>query len=303
MLQENNFNLPKHLIALASKYLHDFPKNDFESITSKILQEKGRDNGVYELDDLAWWPTEKDMKEKCPQQNQDEHKIAIIKQYLKDFSGNDSEISKDLKEILDNTDFVIAIRPKEKQPTPNGGAVLPNGGAVFKKGNKGEKNKAILMVSEVLFEEQNKDKLPGVLAHEMGHFIDFFNRPQGDSIKLKYMDGAETYADIMGVIIAKNAGYNCDGWANFLQTKSEEGFNPPHTHSGIHRAKTIYECSAAYDAANKKHQEKATQKNTGVDKIQQLRGISSFVKDTDKPQMTTVDINTLHLYQSKKQND
>ena len=64
MLQENNFNLPKHLIALENKYLHDFPRSDFESITSKVLKEKGRDNGVYELDDLVWWPTEKDMKKK-----------------------------------------------------------------------------------------------------------------------------------------------------------------------------------------------------------------------------------------------
>lgn len=200
-----------------------------------------------------------------------------------------------MKEILDNTEFTIAIRPKEQQPTPNGGAV-------FKKGNNGQKNEAVLMVSEVLFEDKNKDILPGLLAHEMGHFIDFYNRPQKDDIKLKYMDGAETFADTIGVMIAKNAGYDCDAWANFLQSASEKGLNPPHTHSGIHRAKTIYECSDAYDAANKKYQEKATQKNTNVDRIQQLRGISSSGKASYKPQTTTVNPNILHLYQGKKQN-
>lgn len=95
--QENKFDLPKHLIALGNRYLHDFLKDDFDSITSKILEEKGRDNSVYELEDLVWWPTEKEMKEKCPQQSQDENKIAIIRRYLRDFSGNVSEISKDLK--------------------------------------------------------------------------------------------------------------------------------------------------------------------------------------------------------------
>ena len=287
MLQENNFNLPKHLIALENKYLHDFPRSDFESITSKVLKEKGRDNGVYELDDLVWWPTEKDMKKKCPPQNQDEHKIAIIKHYLKDFSSNDSEISKDLKEILDNTDFVIGIRPKEQQPTPNGGAV-------FKKGNNGEKNKAVLMVSEVLFEEQNKDILPGLLAHEMGHFIDFYNRPQDDTAKLKYMDGAETFADTMGVIIAKNAGYNCDGWANFLKQESKKGINPPNTHSGAHRAETINECSAVYDKKNQK---------TKAETIRKLRGLSTISKAPDRPKKTKINLNTLRLYQGNKLNE
>lgn len=259
MSDENAFSLPNHLITLGNKYFQDFPKNDCISITSKILKEEGHSNSVYDLDDLAWWPTDEDMKKKCPKETQDPAKIAIIKQFLKDFSCNDSAISKDLKEILDNTEFTIAIRPKEQQPTPNGGAV-------FKKGNDGSKNKAVLMVSEVLFEDENRGILPGLLAHEMGHFIDFYNRPQNDAIKLKYMDGAETFADTIGVMIAKNAGHNCDGWAKFLQTASEKGLNPPYTHSGIHRAKTIYECSNAYDNANKKYQEKATSKNTSEDK-------------------------------------
>lgn len=183
-----------------------------------------------------------------------------------------------MKKILDNTNFTIAIRPKDQQPKPNGGAV-------FKKGNNGEKNEAVLMVSEVLFEEENKNILPGLLAHEMGHFIDFYNRPQDDAVKLKYMDGAETFADTIGVMIAKNAGYDCDGWANFLQTESEKGTNPPHTHSGIHRAKAIYECSDAYDKTNK---------------IQQLRGISSAVKTPCKAQKINHN-SALHFYQNKKQ--
>lgn len=295
MLDTNEFNLLQHLTTLGNKYFQDFPENAQTSITSKILEEKGRSNSVYDLGDLAWWPTDEDMKKKCPKESQDPAKIVIIKKFLKDFSGNDSAISKDLKEILDNTEFTIPIRPKEQQPTPNVGAV-------FKKGNNGQKNEAVLMVSEVLFEDKNKDILPGLLAHEMGHFIDFYNRPQKDDIKLKYMDGAETFADTMGVMIAKNAGYNCDAWANFLQSESEKGINPPHTHSGIHRAKTIYECSNAYDAANKKYHEKATQKNTNADKIQQLRGISSSRKTSYKPQTTTVNPNILRLYQGKKQN-
>lgn len=190
-----------------------------------------------------------------------------------------------MKEILDNTEFTIAIRPKEQQPTPNGGAV-------FKKGNHGQKNEAVLMVSEVLFEENNKDILPGLLAHEMGHFIDFYNRPQDDGIKLKYMDGVETFADTMGVIIAKNAGYDCDGWANFLQQASEKGLNPPNTHSGAHRAQTINECSNAYDKNNRT--------KTKAETVQYLRGLSPIRKAPYKPQTTKINLNTLHLYQGNK---
>lgn len=292
----NEFNLPKHFTVLVNKYFQDFSDNAQALIASKIFEEEGHPNSVYDLDNLGWWPTDEEMKEMCPKENQDPAKIAAIKKFLKEFSGNDSPISKDLKELLDNTEeFTIAVRPKKQQPTPNGGAV-------FQKGCNGKKNKAVLMVSEVLFEEKNRDILPGLLAHEMGHFIDFYNRPQKDDIRLKYMDGAETFADTIGVMIAKNAGYDCDAWAKFLQTESEKGNNPPHTHSGIHRAKTIYECSDAYDAAGKKGQEKDTSKNAIKNEIQRLRGISSSGKTSRKPQKTTVNLDILRLSQNTKQN-
>lgn len=237
------FNLQNHLTALGDKYLQDFPEK--EQIQSSISYEEGRDNSIYDLEDLTWWPGREDLAKKCPTKCQNQENIGKIKQILSDFSNADTPIAQELKSILDNTDFVIGIRPREQQPKPNGGAV-------FKRGIESEKHKAVLMVSEVLFDEKNKDILPGLLAHEMGHFIDFYNRPHGYYAKLKWQEGAETFADTTGVLIAKGAGYDCNGWANFLATESAKGNNPPHTHTGKHRANNIYTVSKAYDKLRSK---------------------------------------------------
>lgn len=243
------FNLQDHLATLGNKYLQDFPEK--EQIQSRISHEDGRNNNVYDLEDLTWWPDREDLAKKCPTVCQNQENIGEIKQILSDFSNADTPIAQELKSILDNTDFVIGIRPREQQPDPNGGAV-------FKRGIGGEKHKAVLMVSEVLFDEKNKDILPGLLAHEMGHFIDFYNRPHGNYAKLKWQEGAETFADTTGVLIAKGAGYDCNGWANFLAAESAKGNNPPHTHTGKHRANNIYAVSEAYDRhhSHKLEQEK-----------------------------------------------
>ena len=290
------FNLSNHLATLGDKYLQDFPEK--EQIQSRISHEEGRNNSVYDLEDLAWWPDIEDLAKKCPTKCQNQENISKIKQILSDFSNADTPIAQELKGILDNTDFVIGICPREHQPNPNGGAV-------FKRGISGEKNKAVLMVSEVLFDEKNKDILPGLLAHEMGHFIDFYNRPHGNYAKLKWQEGAETFADTAGVLIAKGADYDCNGWANFLANESAKGNNPPHTHTGKHRANNIRAVSEIYDRLHsyeKERKKEKTPKNySSANIIQELRGISSATKVPYKPQTAKINPSTLHLYQSKKQ--
>jgi len=154
-----------------------------------------------------------------------------------------------------------------------------------------------------------------LLAHEMGHFIDFYNRPHGNYAKLKWHEGAETFADTTGVLIAKGAGYDCNGWANFLATESAKGNNPPHTHTGKHRANNIYAVSEAYDVQHShklgqekvnvelaKTRQKISENKSPSRTIAELRGISSATKAPYKPQTIAINPNTLRLYQSKKQN-
>ncbi len=154
MSDVNEFNLPKHFTVLVNKYFQDFSDNAQASIASKIFEEEGHPNSVYDLDNLGWWPTDEEMKEMCPKENQDPAKIAVIKKFLKEFSGNDSPISKDLKELLDNTEeFTIAVRPKKQQPTPNGGAV-------FQKGCNGKKIKRCLWLVKFCLKRKTETYCP-----------------------------------------------------------------------------------------------------------------------------------------------
>ncbi len=286
----NTFNLPNHLVSLGRKYFDSFPQDRLKSLETKILEENGKVGCVYTLDDLTWWPDEKDMAEKAPAKCQNPQKIAMVRKILQDFSNNGSQISQDLRKILNNTDFTIAIRPREQWPKPNGGAV-------FQKGNDGARNKAVLFVAETLFDDFNKDILPGLLAHEMGHFIDFYNRPQNENAKQQYMDGAETFADTMGVLIAQSAGYNCDGWAKYLRDEALRGHNPPHTHSGLHRSIAICEISTACDLFNRD-----TSKNMFRNRVQALRGLGPVSQVPSNPHSTMRDNNLLRSYLNRKQN-
>lgn len=297
------FNLPDHLTNLVNMYCKEMDAKDVECLISRMRKEQNNPKEVYELKDLEWFPNDKDIKEKAPKEYQDEKKIAMVNKILDDFKNSDSKINNDLKKILDNTDLIIAIRPPDQWENPNGAMV-------FQKGENGQKDKAVLFVADVLFTEEHKDKLPGLLAHEMGHLLDFKQRPNDKSTKTQYMDGAETFADVSGERIAQNAGYTTLPWAMFMRNASKQGNNPSYSPSGQYRAKTIMRVIRAFNKANRKKEPKTTER---IDKsqtkpakaslkanINALRGLSELIKAPYKPQQfSKVDLLTLKMHQEK----
>ena len=232
-------------------------ENRSENDPLYIVSDKGQK--VYELNELSDFPTAEQLNEmeaegkllpnkeyvsdnnrgwlekfkrnrynKKFRQHQEQEKR--VKGIIEKLAGNDSKISKDLAEILSKTDLEIRIRKNWKRP---------NASVIFQKSEDETKNnKAVLMVSDKLFQGKNQKALVGFLAHELGHVLDFSQRP--NSAKTQYMDGAETLADIAGTQLAVNAGLDSRGFGKYMgddyrKTKIEYNY----TASGTFREETI----------------------------------------------------------------
>ena len=284
MTENENFNIKKHLCGLTDEYCEGMPENEKAKLLERITSDEGNkkysvfenrskddplyivsDKGqkVYELSELSDFPTAEQLNEMeaegklLPNQEREKRVDEIIEK----LAGNDSKISKDLAEILSKTDLEIRIRNWDR----------PNASVAFQKSeDEMQKNKAVLMVSDKLFQEENQEALVGFLAHEMGHVLDFAQRP--DSAKTQYMDGAETFADIVGTQLAVNAGLDSRGMGKFMgddyrETKIEYNYTP----SGTFREETI---NTAYNSMVKVRDNEKTkdaERQEDTDKKEELK--------------------------------
>ena len=117
------------------------------------------------------------------------------------------------------------------------------------------------------------------MSHELGHFIDFANRPLGYTGLLK--DKEEFFADIIGAKMATNAGYekSITAFKEYLGSK-----NNPLLKS---RAKLLDE----------RYPETKTEQNTKInsDRIAELRGTKT-AKPPFKTTQTNINPNSVKLY-------
>ena len=79
----------------------------------------------------------------------------------------------------------------------------------------------IININKGCFDENNKNILPMLIAHEFGHFIDVSSRPLGYTGGLK--DKEEFFADSIGAKMATNAGYenSITAFKNHLATRDD----------------------------------------------------------------------------------
>jgi hypothetical protein len=165
------------------------------------------------------------------------------------FTNNASEVSNDLRELLSekNSNVEIVIRDNKDSkgvPTDN-----PNGRIMFKKGKEAEKNEIVIVLDKELFEKPTDDMLKEVLAHEMAHLLELDVRlkdsekhvkknEQGEAY-IENTNGAETYADMVGGTILKNAGIEINkefSWSKHMgEYKPDKKFEG--TPAGVVRAK------------------------------------------------------------------
>ena len=129
------------------------------------------------------------------------HGTKITQRLVEDFANNESPVSKKLKELIDIYPLQIKIAKSKQGDTINGNAVFYDNKAL------------ILTINDLAFKEDNINKLPGMLAHELSHLIDATSRPQG---YIGHIAGEETFADICGQIMAENAGYDSRPWARYI---------------------------------------------------------------------------------------
>lgn len=142
------------------------------------------------------------------------------------------------------------------------------------------KNVTIALDSS-LFDESGKGKemLAMTMSHELGHFIDFANRPLGYTGMLQ--DKQEFFADILGAKMATNAGYKKS------ITAFKENLNSKDDSLLKSRAKLLDE----------RYPETKTEQNTKInsDRIAELRGIKT-AKPPFKTTQTNINPNSVKLY-------
>lgn len=221
------FDLEKHLLETVGSYCEGMSEEEKEKLLNRIICTEGNKGiggkKIYRLPELA--PKKSEMFENLtemkaegkllPETDEKYKKSADkINAMIKDFCNNDSKVSRDLKKLLEakDTEIIIGIR---KWGRINASAAL------LKKENESDKNTIVLMVAEEMFHDTPYNKeLPGFLAHEFGHVLEFNKRPEGS--ETEYMDGAETSADIIGTQLAVNAGYDCRAAGEYMGKDFEE---------------------------------------------------------------------------------
>ena len=279
-MADNDFNFPEYLTDLFKKYAQSFSDTEKEKVIANIRHEKDNPNEVYYLSDLAGYPDKEWLDKKTPSEAQDEKLLGEAKEIIDNLRNGNGKINQDLNDFLNKTDLVIKIRPDWDKP--NGGMVL----------NK-EKQQAILLLPPANVIDQYDKILPGIISHEMGHLVDFYQRPQApakeitcsngekitaDPNKLSYMDGTETATDALGEMLAQNAGYSCRTFGKYMGEESRAGNNPPNTAPGDLREKNIEDVRGIMN------------KN----RLISLRGLSS-TKVPYKPSSAKINLQTLRL--------
>lgn len=185
--QERLFNLEKHLLELAGDYCENAQEK--AELLDRIRQGANKNprkeypvEWFHNIDDA--YPPESDGQQKNE---------PTVKALLDQFANGKFKANKDLKKLLADSKVKIVIRNNNKV----------NANALLEK-RPGQPNQVTIAVCTALFEDANKEILPGLLAHEMGHLLDYSKRPQGHEADQAH--ACETFADVTGTHIAVGAG-------------------------------------------------------------------------------------------------
>lgn len=188
--EKQGFNLKTHLSSLLNDVL---PTSDKDIISRLDIN----DEMIYMHNIRGLYSTDEFYPSYHPKQIEGRKNIERL---IGDFTNNDSVLAQKLKETLDLYPLRIHIAKSNKDSTINGNADFSN-------------KQFTLTITESALDENNLDKLPGMLAHELSHLIDYASRPDG---YMGHMAGEETFADIYGQKIAENAGYDSRPWARYI---------------------------------------------------------------------------------------
>ena len=223
---------------------------------------------VFELEQLKDFPDlqSDEFKKEVYSTDSYEHNYTEDKaeKLVKRLAGNSSKVSQDLKNLLEHSNLHFRVRKNWK---------APNGSCSFKKGVNGAKNEIVICLCD--WQKFGDDELAGVLAHELGHALDFSKRPEG--CQAQYMDGVETAVDLVGISLLANAGIDSRGFYDFMgkdydeRKEKKEETRMLYTPDGNYRRENY---DAAFDVINESGQNQGKgSKNKSVKKqIEELSG-------------------------------
>lgn len=235
----------KYLQGFVETYYENASETDKETLLNRIVCDAGnkryvvqegrrrmadgdeKGDKIYDLSELRDFPDidSEEFKSNCLDTNSPEHKAceAEIKDLVARFTGNDSNAAADLKALLAHSEIEYRVRKNW---------TVPNGSCAFQKGENGTPDKIVICISDLkrlkkegVLSEINEDALPQILAHELGHAVEFGKRPK--EWQTKYMDGAETAADLYASSLLFNCGISERGFSQYMgmdyDKKKEKG--------------------------------------------------------------------------------
>ena len=235
----------KYLQGFVETYYENASETDKETLLNRIVCDAGnkryvvqegrrrmadgdeKGDKIYDLSELRDFPDigSEEFKSNCLDTNSPEHKAceAEIKDLVARFTGNDSKAAADLKALLAHSEIEYRVRKNW---------TVPNGSCAFQKGENGTPDKIVICISDLkrlkkegVLSEINEDALPQILAHELGHAVEFGKRPK--EWQTKYMDGAETAADLYASSLLFNCGISERGFSQYMgmdyDKKKEKG--------------------------------------------------------------------------------
>ena len=198
LLEAQGFNLNTHIDNLINGL-------DLSSQQKKQLQDRCKINNdiIYGYSIRRLYSTSEKYPPDAPEHINGVQKIERL---IADFTANDSSVAKQLKNILEKYPLEISIAKSEKEDTLNGSADFYNG-------------KIELVINDKAI--NSTDELPGLLAHELSHVIDFTQRPDK---YLGHMAGEESFADLCGQVMAEKAGYDSRPWARYMKDNDQRDY-------------------------------------------------------------------------------
>ncbi len=311
------FDLERHLQNVVGRCCEEMPEKEKNELLGRIVSDEGnkryakrhflfgselridkkRGKKIYEQHDLSQFPDWKSDEDfpsnKAYSLDSKEHQEGVkkIEDLIKKFTANDSNVAKDLKRLLENSEIRYRVLSKWEKP---------NGSCSFKRAEqKGAKNQIVICVCDL---NKTGDKvLPEILAHELGHALEFSQRPKG--AETKYMDGCETAADILGASLLANAGVSSKEFSKFMgkdyrerkkkKLDTEMFYSPDGKYrrtNFILAYKYMYKARRNnFKSLEKENPNKIPEKKNIVEQIKAHRGLASKKTTADKPQSVSAE--------------
>lgn len=186
--ERRGFSLDKHIEALIDKL--DFSEQQKQELSGRC---KINNDVYYMYQKRRLYKTGVNLSHDASEYIEGKQKISHL---IDDFKDNDSLVAEQLRIMLEKYPIDVEIA---KGDDINGSMETT-------------KDRLKLTINEGAI--KNTELLPGLLAHEIAHALDYTQRPEK---YLGHFAGEETFADLCGQLMAEKAGYDSRPWARYIK--------------------------------------------------------------------------------------